>query len=153
MVVYSNRSNPQRNMNDRIRCEVLEEIGVIGQKKDGWTREVNIVSWNNAPAKVDVRDWDPDHNRMSKGITLLEEEAENLVKVLAARYGIRLTNDTPVFTRPQKEAPTAATAETAGELYENSDTADGAQDDPFMAAAEGGAQDDPFAEEPAEEAF
>jgi hypothetical protein len=131
MVVYSNRSNgnnQQRNMNDRIRCEVLEEIGVIGQKKDGWTREVNIVSWNNAPAKVDVRDWDPDHNRMSKGITLLEEEAENLVKVLAARYGIRLTNNTPVFTQPQEEE---TPAETAGELYQTADAAEELPDEPF----------------------
>ena len=131
MVVYSNRSNgnnQQRNMNDRIRCEVLEEIGVIGQKKDGWTREVNIVSWNNAPAKVDVRDWDPDHNRMSKGITLLEEEAENLVKVLAARYGIRLTNNTPVYTKPQEEE---TPADTAGELYQTADAAEELPDEPF----------------------
>ena len=140
MVVYSNRSNgnnQQRNTNDRIRCEVLEEIGVIGQKKDGWTREVNIVAWNNGPAKVDVRDWDPNHNRMSKGITLLEEEAENLVKVLARRYGIRLTNDTPVFTKPEEQRP----ADTAGELYESA------------AAGPGEEQAEPFESAPSAEAF
>ena len=139
MVIINNRSgsNQQRNMNDRIRCDVLEQIGVIGQKNDGWTREVNIVSWNNAPAKVDVRDWDPEHNRMSKGITLLEEEAENLVKVLAGRYGIRLTNYTPVFT-PREDGKSAGQAaapseDSRGELYESADQ-DDAPDTPFTAA-------------------
>ena len=138
MVVYSNRSNgnnQQRNTNDRIRSEVLEEIGVIGQKKDGCTREVNIGACNNGPAKGDVRDWDPNHNRMSKGITLLEEEAENLVKVLARRYGIRLTNATPVFTKPEEQLP----ADTAGDLYESA------------AAGAGEEQAEAFAAEP--EAF
>jgi hypothetical protein len=61
---------------------------VLGRKENGWTREVNIVAWNDGPGKVDIRDWDPDHKRMTKGITLFEDEAENLTKVLARRYGL-----------------------------------------------------------------
>ena len=49
------------------------------------------------------------------------------MKVLAARYGIRLTNNTPVYTKPQEEAP----AETAGELYESADAAEELPDEPF----------------------
>ena len=41
---------------------------------------------------MDIREWDPDHARMTKGITLFEEEAETLVKALAHRYGLRYTS-------------------------------------------------------------
>ena len=162
MVIINDRSNvsnrtnagrsnggQQRNTNDTIRCDLLEQIGVIGEKKDGWTREVNIVSWNNGPAKVDVRDWDPNHSRMSKGITLLEEEAENLVKVLARRYGISLTNYTPVFTPREDQSANqqgAAAAGSAGELYESA-AADDAPDTPFIAATGAGSFDDDSAED------
>ena len=52
------------------------------------TKEANIVAWNGGVPKLDIREWDPEHERMSKGITLMEAEAEALAKVLAARYSI-----------------------------------------------------------------
>lgn len=82
-----NNSSPQRS-SDRVSYNILEPIGVIGEKQDGWKKEVNIVSWNGGQGKVDIRDWDPEHRRMTKGITLFEEEAENLGKVLIRRYGL-----------------------------------------------------------------
>ena len=62
---------------------------MFGQRKDsGWTKEANIVCWNGGSPKLDIREWDPDHERMSKGVTLYEAEAERLAKVLCKRYGI-----------------------------------------------------------------
>ncbi|MEI3503270.1 MAG: PC4/YdbC family ssDNA-binding protein [Anaerovoracaceae bacterium] len=40
----------------------------------GWRKELNLVSWNGGAPKYDIRDWDPDHERMSRGITLHEKE-------------------------------------------------------------------------------
>ena len=51
-----------------------------------WTKEVNIVSWNGGEPKIDVRDWSEDHTRMSRGITLTEEQARRLGKALSDRY-------------------------------------------------------------------
>lgn len=85
------RQNDSQRRNDTVRFDLLERIGVLSKKDNGWTREVNIVSWNNGAAKVDIREWDPDHKRMTKGVTLFEEEAETLTKYLARRYGLRLT--------------------------------------------------------------
>lgn len=85
-MVY-NQNNSQRD-NDRIRYDLVERIGVIGIRDNGWTKEVNLVSWNGGIPKVDIREWDPSHVRMAKGITMVEEEAENLAKALANRYGI-----------------------------------------------------------------
>ena len=90
MAYYQN--NSQRS-NDEVRFDLMEHIGVLSMKDSGWTREVNIVSWNGAPAKVDIREWNPEHSRMSRGITLFEEEAETLTKALARRYGLRLKED------------------------------------------------------------
>ena len=35
--------------------------------------EFNRVSLNEAPAKYDIRAWNPDHTKMGKEITLSEE--------------------------------------------------------------------------------
>ena len=82
------RQNNSQDRSDKVRFDLLERIGVLSRKENGWTREVNIVAWNDGPGKVDIRDWNSDHNRMTRGITLFEDEAENLTKVLARRYGL-----------------------------------------------------------------
>src|SRR5699024_12729707 len=48
----------------------------------GWTKELNLVSWNGRDPKYDIRDWSPDKEKMGKGITLAEEEMENLKQIL-----------------------------------------------------------------------
>lgn len=65
-----------------IKFEIVQEIGVIGENAKGWTKEINLVSWNNANPKYDIRDWAPDHETMSKGITLTKEEAKLLRDML-----------------------------------------------------------------------
>ena len=87
------RQNNSQGRNDRIRFDLMERIGVLSRKDNGWTREVNIVAWNDGPGKVDIREWDPDHKRMTRGVTLFEDEAEKLTKVLAKRYGLMFQED------------------------------------------------------------
>lgn len=90
---YNTQKRNNNTNDDEIRFDLLEHIGVIGTRKDsGWTREANIVAWNGGAAKVDIRDWDPDHERMSRGITLYESEAEDLAKVLCKRYGLEIVS-------------------------------------------------------------
>ena len=85
-MAYTQNNSQVRN--DRVRFDLMERIGVLSRKDNGWTREVNIVAWNDGPGKVDIREWDPDHKRMTKGVTLFEDEAERLTEVLARRYGL-----------------------------------------------------------------
>ena len=139
------RQNDSQSRNDRIRYELLERIGVLSRKDNGWTREVNIVAWNDNPGKVDIREWDPDHKRMTRGVTLFEDEAEKLTKVLARRYGLRLSErETRTFAEQVNRSPVySALEETAGLYPEPSyDTAAAAV--PAAEAAE------TFTEEPAE---
>lgn len=68
--------------------DIKEHLGVItstirGRKEgDMWQKEVNIVAWNKGLPKIDIRDWDESHERMSKGITLSEEEAREVMEIL-----------------------------------------------------------------------
>ena len=74
-----NKQNPE------IEFQLIEQLGVLDRHKTGWNREVNIVAWNGKPPKIDIRDWDPDQERMSRGITLTEEQSEKLIKALGQR--------------------------------------------------------------------
>lgn len=71
-----------------LKYEIRRQLAVLNEnEKTGWTKEANIVSWHNGPGKLDIRDWSPDHSKMSKGVTLTEEEARILVKALADVLG------------------------------------------------------------------
>ena len=72
-------------MAESVNHEIVESIGVIYEKKSGWTREINLVSWNGMDAKYDIRDWSPDHDKMSRGITLTEDELRKLVELVKER--------------------------------------------------------------------
>lgn len=68
-----------------IKYEIIEEIGVLSENVRGWRKELNLVSWNGAAAKYDLRDWAPDHEKMGKGITLTKDEGAALARLLAQR--------------------------------------------------------------------
>jgi len=64
------------------KYEITQELGVLSESKSGWTRELNLVSWNGAEPKFDIRDWAPDHEKMGKGISLNADEIDKLKKIL-----------------------------------------------------------------------
>ena len=65
-----------------VTFEITKSLGVLSESAKGWTKEINLVSWNKYPAKYDIREWDPDHEKMSKGITLSKEEIKELRDIL-----------------------------------------------------------------------
>jgi hypothetical protein len=67
---------------EKIKFEIINEIGVISQGSKGWQKELNRVSWNGRDPKYDLRDWGRNHEKMGKGITLTEEELRQLKKVI-----------------------------------------------------------------------
>ena len=50
------------------KFEIIKQIAVLG-KKNSWTKELNLISWNDREPKYDIRDWDENHQKMSKGLT------------------------------------------------------------------------------------
>ena len=63
--------------------EIVEELGVLSTGPKGWTKELNLISWNGREPKYDIRDWAPEHEKMGKGVTLSDEEIEVLKKLLS----------------------------------------------------------------------
>lgn len=64
--------------------DIRRHIGVISSYPTGWKKELNMVAWNEGNPKYDIRDWDPDHKHMSRGITMHKDEAKQLAEMLAA---------------------------------------------------------------------
>ncbi|MDD3416183.1 MAG: YdbC family protein [Lachnospiraceae bacterium] len=65
-----------------IKFDIVEEIGVLSENAKGWKKELNLISWNGAAPKYDIRDWAPEHEKMGKGVTLTREEAVQLKDIL-----------------------------------------------------------------------
>ena len=75
----------KKNSQDDFKFEIENSLGIIKQNPETqWTTEVNVVSWNGREAKIDIRSWSPDHKKMSKGITLSEEEALKVCEFIKA---------------------------------------------------------------------
>lgn len=65
-----------------IKYEIKEILGILSENNRGWSKEVNLISWNDREPKYDIRDWSPEHEKMGKGVTLSVEEMKKLRDLL-----------------------------------------------------------------------
>lgn len=65
-----------------IKYEIIKQIGVLSKSASGWTKELNLISWNDREPKYDLRDWSADRAKMGKGATLSKEELLALKELL-----------------------------------------------------------------------
>ena len=56
-----------------LKYEITAQIGVLSERS-GWTKELNMIRWNDREPKYDIRDWSPDKAKMSKASTMPLEE-------------------------------------------------------------------------------
>ena len=76
LAIVGNSDNP-------LPAAVLaEKLGVLGETGNGWTKELNLVSWNEREPVYDIRTWNENHDRMGKGITLSLDEIKSLKDLL-----------------------------------------------------------------------
>ena len=69
----------EKTENRRVTFRIEAHLGVLSQGRDGFTKELNLVSWNGAQnSKYDIRGWSADHKKMTKGITLYDYEMDKL---------------------------------------------------------------------------
>ena len=69
-------------MTKEITYKINKSIKVLTENSKGYTKELNLVSWNGGTEKLDIREWYPDHERCGKGITLTETEGIDLMNAL-----------------------------------------------------------------------
>jgi hypothetical protein len=66
-----------------IKYEIVNKIGVLSKSASGWSKEINLISWNDREPKYDIRDWSGDGAKMGKGVTLSKDELLALRDVLS----------------------------------------------------------------------
>lgn len=73
------------------KYEIQEHIGTICTwDNERYSLEVNLISYNDAPAKVDIRRWNRETDTMMKGITMTIQQAVNLGEIL---LGLKETDE------------------------------------------------------------
>lgn len=65
-----------------ITFEIVKHTGVLSESRTGWRKELNLVSWNGGDPKIEIREWDETHNKMSRGIRFTESELVKLMDLL-----------------------------------------------------------------------
>ena len=69
-------------MEKEVTYKIVKEIAVLSEKSNGWSKQLNLISWNDGEPKYDIRDWAPERDKMGKGITLTPAELQSLSEAL-----------------------------------------------------------------------
>ena len=64
-----------------VTCDLISELAVL-RENNGYRKVVNIISWNGAEPKLDIREWTPENHCTKKGFTLTDDEAKILLTTL-----------------------------------------------------------------------
>lgn len=76
--MQATNSEPKTEVKREVKCI----YGELSSNERGWSKKVTITSWNGGEDKLDIRDWNTDMTRCGKGISLTNQEAFNLYKIL-----------------------------------------------------------------------
>ncbi len=95
----------ERTENRQVTFNIKAHLGVLATKKDGWSKELNLVSWNGAqPAKFDIREWSEDHKSMKKGVTLYASEMNKLCQFFQDYNNARIVSESKYRRNAAAEA-------------------------------------------------
>ena len=69
-------------MATEIKYEIKQTLATLSENSKGWSKQLNLISWNDKEPKYDIRDWSQNNEKMGKGLTLSAEELKKLRDVL-----------------------------------------------------------------------
>lgn len=61
-----------------VEFKITESLITL-QRSGGWRKELNLVSWNGRDPVYDLRGWNENHTKMTKGITFTKDEFDELI--------------------------------------------------------------------------
>lgn len=64
-----------------LKCEILDTLAELPESR-GYHLELNLVKWGDNDPKYDLRRWNEDRSKMTKGVTLSKEELMILIEAL-----------------------------------------------------------------------
>lgn len=92
--------------------KVIKTICALSEVKEGFQKELNIVSVDGGPFAYDIREWRLDHFDYRDGISLDEKEATQLLINLRQSFGLKDSDlDVAQIQMPVVEQTFAAPAE------------------------------------------
>lgn len=70
-----------------VKFTIEREIAILSENTSG-KKALTVTSWNNNPAKLDLRTWRTvdGEQQPGKGLTLTKDEAETLLEALTAYF-------------------------------------------------------------------
>ncbi|MBE7065972.1 MAG: hypothetical protein E7385_00290 [Ruminococcaceae bacterium] len=92
----------------KFKYVVKLRLGELSKGKNGWSKQANIIKWNNGLFKLDIRDWNNDKQQMRRGVTLTKSEAERLISLLK-NIDMRLIDDYEIERTATVTMPIART--------------------------------------------
>ena len=67
----------------QFRYAIVRNYGVLSVSESGWTKELNLVSFNDQLPKYDIREWSPDRSKMSRGLRFEKDELLKLNELIS----------------------------------------------------------------------
>ena len=67
------------------KFEIIKHIGKLSYINNGYTKELNFISWNNREPVYDIRTWNQEHTKYGKGVTLTVREMVLLQDLMKER--------------------------------------------------------------------
>ena len=61
---------------------IYNHIGDLSKSNNGWTKELNLISWDDREPVYDIRTWNTDHTEYGKGVTITPSQMSALKKLL-----------------------------------------------------------------------
>lgn len=65
---------------------IYKHIGNLSQRNNGWTKELNFISWDNREPVYDIRTWNEEHTAYGEGVTITASQMEVLKKMIATTF-------------------------------------------------------------------
>lgn len=65
-----------------ITYNILKDYGILGDSEKKMAKHLVLIEWGDKGAKYDIRGWNENFEKMSKGITLTRQEMKDLKELL-----------------------------------------------------------------------
>lgn len=73
---------------------VVKDFGILGKVSEkGWAKHLTKTAYGDGDAKWDIRAWNEDMTKLTKGITLSDNEMEDLYNLLKNHFEGGVSND------------------------------------------------------------
>ena len=66
----------------KLKYVIYKHTGNISNPNNGWTKELNYISWDDREPVYDIRTWNQDHSEYGKGVTITQSEMLRLRELI-----------------------------------------------------------------------